>query len=469
MKELTVRPDADNDASRRRTLVFVVTSLGAFMGSLDLSIVNVAFPALERNFSHDTTATLAWVLTAYSIAFGSLLVIAGRTADRVGARRVFYVGLGVFSLGSALCALSPSVAFLIAGRIVQGSGAAAMLPASLSLLLAAYPNSRRTQMVSLWGGIGALAVATGPTLGAALVTAGGWRWVFLVNLPVGALAYFLGRRVLVEGSRNTHHLSPDYLGAVLASGALATLVLAITQGPHWGWSSVKVVTSLVISVVLFVLFVRRCARHPEPVLDLTLFRARTFSVANVATLLYAMGFFAMLLGNILFLTSVWHYRIILAGLAVTPGPVVVACVAGPAGRLASRIGFRRVLLAGASIFTLGLLWYALRVGATPDYLTGWLPATLLGGLGIGLTFPVLGASAVSSLRADRYAVGSAVNQTARQIGGAIGIALLVVLVGVPQTTHEALANFHHLWFFCASMAAASGVTCLFLSPNAKSS
>jgi NTE family protein len=422
MKKLTTLPDADRDTSRRRSLVFVVTSLGAFMGSLDLSIVNVAFPALERSFSHDTTATLAWVLTAYSIAFGSLLVIAGRTADRVGARRVFYAGLGVFSLGSALCAISPSVTFLIGGRIVQGCGAAAMLPASLSLLLAVYPSSRRTQMVSLWGGIGALAVATGPTLGAALVTAGGWRWVFLVNLPVGALAYALGRRALVEGDRNVEHPAPDYFGAVLASGALATLVLAITQGPDWGWSSARVPAALALSVVLSLFFLRRCTRHPEPVLDLALFRARTFSVANVATLLYAMGFFAMLLGNILFLTSVWHYRIILAGLAVTPGPVVVACVAGPAGRLASRVGFRRVLVAGTCIFTIGLLWYALRVGTTPDYLTRWLPATLLGGLGIGLTFPVLGASAVSSLRADRYAVGSAVNQTARQIGGAIGSA-----------------------------------------------
>jgi EmrB/QacA subfamily drug resistance transporter len=468
VKELTLQDEADRAASRRRTLVFVVTSLGAFMGSLDLSIVNVAFPALERSFSHDSTATLAWVLTAYSIAFGSLLVIAGRTADRVGARRVFYAGLGVFCLGSALCALAPSVALLVAGRVVQGSGAAAMLPASLSLLLAVYPSARRTQMVSLWGGIGALAVATGPTLGAALVTAGGWRWVFLVNLPVGAFAFLLGRRVLVEGDRKAHHPAPDYFGAVLASGALALLVLAITQGPNWGWSSAKVVASLLASIVLLVFFVRRCRRHPEPVLDLRLFRARTFSVANVATLLYAMGFFAMLLGNILFLTSVWHYRIILAGLAVTPGPVVVACVAGPAGRLASRVGFKKVLLAGTCVFTLGLLWYALRIGATPDYLTGWLPATLVGGLGIGLTFPVLGATAVSSLRPDRYAVGSAVNQTSRQIGGAIGIALLVVLVGSPHGLGEALNNFHHLWYFCATMAAASGVACLFLSPRTAS-
>lgn len=432
------------------------------MGSLDLSIVNVAFPALEKSFSRDATAILAWVITAYSITYGSLLVIAGRTADRLGSRRIFNFGLGVFCLGSALCALAPSVGLLIAGRVVQGSGAAGMLPASLSLLLAAYPSERRTQIVSLWGGIGALAVATGPTLGAFLVTVGGWRWVFLVNLPVGLLAYAVGRRVLPEGSKNAHHAPPDYVGAVFVSAALATLVLAITEGPSWGWSDTRIVGIFVASMVLAVLFLRRCSRHPEPVLDLNLFRSRTFSVANLATLLYAMGFFAMLLGNILFLTSVWHYSIIDAGLAVTPGPLVVASVAGFAGRIAKRVGFRPVLLFGATCFSVGLLWYALRIGTTPAYLTRWLPATLITGLGIGFTFPVLGASAVSSLHPERYAVGSAVNQTSRQIGGAIGIALLVVLIGTPHSPLSALHHFHNLWFFGAAMAGASGVACIFL-------
>lgn len=463
MTELTGVSAAESKAARRRTLVFIVTSLGAFMGSLDLSIVNVAFPALERSFSGDTTAALAWVITAYSITYGSLLVIAGRTADRIGSRRVFNLGLSVFCLGSALCAMAPSVPFLIAGRVVQGSGAAAMLPASLSLLLAAFPHERRTQIVSLWGGIGALAVATGPTLGATLVTVGGWRWVFLVNLPVGAFAYLMGRRVLAENVVNAHHPAPDYLGAGLISVALASLVLAITQGPSWGWSSARVILTLAASAVLGLAFLYRCRHHAEPVLDLTLFRARTFTVTNIATLLYAMGFFAMLLGNILFLTSVWHYRIIWAGLAVTPGPLVVASVAGPAGRLAARIGFRPVLLAGTSFFTLGLLLFALRVGLHPEYLTCWLPATLVLGLGIGLTFPVLGATAVSSLQPERYAVGSAVNQTARQIGGAIGIAILVVIIGTPHNVLNALAHFRHLWFFSASMAAVSGLTCCFLA------
>jgi EmrB/QacA subfamily drug resistance transporter len=452
------RPD------RRRRLVFIVTAMGAFMASLDLSIVNVAFPALERSFPHDPAATLAWVITGYSIVFGALLVIAGRTADRLGSRRIFMVGLGVFCLGSLLCGLAPSVALLVTGRLVQGAGAAAVLPSSLGLLLAAFPVERRSQIVALWGGIGALAVATGPSLGAALITGFGWRAAFYVNLPVGLVAFVLGRRVLAESRRADAPSSPDYPGVVLLGVGLAALVLAISEGPTWGWSSARIVTALVGAVVLVALFVRRSARHPEPVLDLALFRERSFTVANAATLLYAMGFFAMLLGNILFLTSVWHYSILTAGLAVTPGPLVVAIVAGPAGRLAARYGFRPVLLVGFVVFASGLAWYALHVGVARDYLAIWLPGTLVVGLGIGLTFPVLSAAAVSSLHPERFSVGSAVNQTARQVGGALGVAVLVVIVGGPRSAGAALTAFHHLWWYAAGMAALSGVMSALLPP-----
>jgi MFS family permease len=177
-----------------------------------------------------------------------------------------------------------------------------------------------------------------------------------------------------------------------------------------------------------------------------------------------MGFFAMLLGNILFLTSVWHYSILRAGLSVTPGPLVVAVVSGPAGRVANRIGFRPVLLAGTACFAGGLVWYATRMGLEPSYVTRWLPATLITGLGIGLTFPVLSAAAVSSLHPERFAVGSAVNQTARQVGGALGVALLVVILGTPHTATAALDNFRHLWWYAASMALLSGLACTLLRP-----
>lgn len=199
-------------------------------------------------------------------------------------------------------------------------------------------------------------------------------------------------------------------------------------------------------------------------MDLSLFRHRSFSVANAATLVYAMGFFAMLLGNILFLTGVWHYSILRAGLAVTPGPLVVAAVSGPAGRLAGKHGFRPVLLAGFGVFAAGLAWYAVRVGLHPQYLARWLPATLITGLGIGLTFPVLSATAVASLHASRFAVGSAVNQTSRQVGGALGVAVLVAILTATTSPVSALENFRHLWTYAAVMAALAGGIVALLRP-----
>ncbi len=465
MSERTTPAPAVAIAARRRLrAVFAVTALGAFMASLDLSIVNVAFPALERTFPGDSAASLAWVITGYSIVFGSLLVVAGRTADRLGSRRVFFAGLVVFCLGSGLAGLAPTVPLLVAGRLVQGVGAAALLPSSLGLLLAAYPSDRRSQVVAMWGGIGALAVATGPSLGAVLITGFGWRAAFFVNLPIGLAAWLVGRTVLpsVRGDASTS--SPDYPGVALLTVSLAALVLAISEGPGWGWSSPEVVGAVVTFLVLGAVFLRRSTRHPQPVLDLTLFRSRSFSVANAAALLYSMGFFAMLLGNILFLTSVWHYSILRTGLAVTPGPLVVAGVAGPAGKLAGRYGFRRVLLTGFVAFTAGLAWYATHVGLHARYLEIWLPGTLVVGLGIGLTFPVLSAAAVSSLHPQRFAVGSAVNQTARQVGGALGVAVLVVILGTPTGAVDALSHFHLLWWFVAAMAAASGLVCCLLGP-----
>src|SRR4051812_1120813 len=436
--------------------VFAVTALGSFMAALDLSIVNVAFPDLEASYPHATQASLAWVITGYSIVFGALLVTGGRTGDRVGRRRMFTAGLAVFLCGSFLCGIAPNVVLLVVSRIVQGAGAAFLVPASVALLISAYPPERRTQMVALWGGVGALAVATGPSLGAAIVSAGGWRWAFFVNLPIGIVLLVLARRTLSESRADEETGRPDYLGAVLISAALGALVLALSEGSTWGWIDPRIVVAIVATIGISATFVRRSRRHPNPVVDLTLFADRSFVVANIATFVYAAGFFAMLLGNILFLTSVWHYSIMRAGLAVTPGPLVVAVVAGPAGKLASRIGFRPVLAAGAACFAGGLAWYVVQVDATPAYVAHWLPGTLIVGLGIGLTFPVLSAAAVSSLPARRYAVGSAVNQTARQIGGAIGIAVLVMLLGTPHGAADAVTRFHHLWIYGALTAALSG-------------
>jgi EmrB/QacA subfamily drug resistance transporter len=378
---------------------------------------------------------------------------------------VFFFGLAVFCLGSALAGVAPSVPLLVAGRVVQGAGAAALLPSSLGLLLAAAPFEKRSQMVALWGGIGALAVATGPSFGALVITGVGWRSAFFVNLPIGLAAWIMGRRALTVHQGDASVSTPDSLGVVLLTTCLAALVLAISEGPSWGWSSPWILGGFLVSVVAGGVFLRRSARHAHPVLDLGLFESRSFSVANTAALLYSMGFFAMLLGNILFLTAVWHYSILRAGLGVTPGPLTVAVVAGPAGKLAGRFGFRRVLLSGFVVFTAALAWYATHIGLHPQYLAVWLPGTLVAGLGIGFTFPVLSAAAVSSLHAQRFAVGSAVNQTARQVGGALGIALLVVVLGNPSGPTDALVHFHHLWWFAAGMVATAGSACWLLGPR----
>jgi EmrB/QacA subfamily drug resistance transporter len=398
------------------------------------------------------------VVTAYSIVFGSLLVVGGRTGDRIGLRRVFFAGLAAFLLGSALCGIAPSVALLVTGRTLQGAGAAFLLPSSVGLLLASVPNEKRSQTVALWGGVGALAVAAGPSLGSILVAGPGWRWAFYVNLPIGALAYLWGRRILPSLVVKTEEQAqrPDYVGALLLSLAVASVTLAISEGGEHGFGQPLVLLAAALGPLLGVAFVARSARHPAPVLDLRLFASRSFAVANLATLAYAMGFFAVLLGNILFLTEVWHYPIERAGLAVTPGPLVVALVSGFAGRAAARVGFRAVLIPGSICFALALLWFALRVGAEPAYLTVWLPGTLLMGFGIGLTFPVLSAAAVSSLPPERFGVGSAVNQTARQVGGALGVSILVAILGGSHNRVGALAAFDSLWLYAAFMAALSG-------------
>src|SRR3954469_13296092 len=208
-REMAMSDPATSEGPRA-SVVFGVTAVGAFMAALDLSIVNVAFPDLEASYPSASQASLAWVITAYSIVFGALLVTGGRTGDRIGRRRTFMAGLSVFVAGSFLCGIAPNVPALVASRVLQGAGAAFLVPASVALLIGAYPPERRTQMVAMWGGIGALAVATGPSLGAAIVSAGGWRWAFFVNLPIGAVLLVLARRTLNESRADDETGRPDY-------------------------------------------------------------------------------------------------------------------------------------------------------------------------------------------------------------------------------------------------------------------
>jgi EmrB/QacA subfamily drug resistance transporter len=453
------------DASRkvrrapRPTAVLAVASLGVFIAFVDATIVNIAFPDIERSFAGAGIAALSWVLNAYNIVFAAFLVAAGRIADLVGRRRVLLLGLVVFTAASLLCALAPSVGTLVAARIVQALGAALLVPSSLGLVLEAFPPERRSHAVALLTAVGAVAAGVGPSLGGLLVTASDWRLVFLVNVPVGVVAYVLARRTLVESRAPGRRRLPDLLGSALFALAVTALVLGVVKGPDWGWTAAETLASFVAALVLGAVVGQRSARHRSPVIDLGLLRIRTFTAANGMSIVAAAGFFGYTLANVLFLTGVWGYSVLEAGLAMTPGPFVAAAVAAPASNLAERYGHRAVLVPGGLVWGAAVLWLVTRVGPTPAFVAEWLPATVLLGIGAGITLPNLSGAAVASAPGESFATATALNSVARQVGAALGVALVVAILGEP-TPLQAPAAFDDAWLFAAVCLAVAGLGCM---------
>jgi EmrB/QacA subfamily drug resistance transporter len=438
-----------------RWQVLLVTSVAVFMSFLDVTIVNIAFPDISASFPGSSLNRLSWILNAYTIVFAAALVPAGRLADRFGRRRFFFLGVLVFLAASAVCGGATSVGVLIAARAVQALGGAMLVPASLGLLLPEFPLERRATATALWGATGAIAAAAGPSLGGILVDWRGWRSVFFVNLVIGIPVLIPARKLLRE-SREPQTVFPDALGAVLLAGGLGALALAIVEGPQWGWSSIRVVGAFAASVILLVAFVWRSTRHPAPVIELSLFRVRSFAVANAGGFFFALGFFAYLLCGVLFLTSVWHYSVLKAGFALTPGPLMAALSAPIGGRLSDRFGQRVVAVPGSILFGVGCLLFALRTGTEPAYASDFLPANILGGAGVGLSFAGFGSAAVAELPRNRYATGGAIANCTRQIGGVLGVSGLIVVLGTPSP-ETALHVFHRAW---ALMALSGGIAAL---------
>jgi EmrB/QacA subfamily drug resistance transporter len=412
----------------KRWRILIVTSLGVFVAGLDLFIVNIAFPQIASDFAGTSLGELSWVLNAYAIVFAALLVPAGRMADRIGRRRMFLIGMAIFTVGSGLCAVAPSVGALVAARVLQAAGAAMIMPSTLGLILPAFPAEKRAVAVGIWSAVGGVAAALGPPLGGLLVEAD-WRWIFIVNVPVGIVAMLAGRAVLDEVREAARALRPDALGAVLLAASIALLTGAIVEGPDWGWGDQRVVAGFGGAALGLGLFVWRSSHHPAPVIELSMLRVRSVAVANAAAAVFFAGFAAMLLAAVLFLTQVWGYSILSAGLAIAPGPLVAAITAVPAGRLAGRLGPRIPATAGGLIFAAGFAWSLAFVGADPAYASDWLPGFLLGGIGVGLVLPSLPTAATAPLPPDRFATGTAVFAMSRQIGSAIGLAIFVAIVG----------------------------------------
>jgi EmrB/QacA subfamily drug resistance transporter len=431
----------------RRWKVLIVTAVAVFMSFLDVTIVNVAFPDLERDFSEASRADLSWVLNGYNIVFAALLVPAGRVADLVGRRRMFFIGVWTFLGASVLAGVAGSPEMLVAARLLQAAGGAILVPTSLALLLPEFRPESRATAVAIWSATGAVAAALGPSLGGVLVDELGWRWVFFVNVPIG-LAALVPARGLLRETRPLSGPLPDAVGTALLIVAVGALALGIVKGSEWGWESARVLGSLGLAVVLLPALLWRSARHRAPVIDLTLFRTRSFAVANVGMFVFSAGFYALLLAGVLFLTQVWGYSILEAGFAITPGPLMAALAAPPGGRLSDRYGQRVVAVPGALLFAAGAGLLALNMDSTPDYVAEYLPAQMLTGAGVGLSFAAWGSAAVAQLPPARFATGSAVLACVRQIGAVVGIAVLVAVLDGAAADDPA-AGFKDAWTLVA--------------------
>ncbi|GAA1953601.1 MFS transporter [Kitasatospora viridis] len=439
--------------ARPATALILLCCLGAFMAFLDSTIVNVAFPGIERQFKGSDLPTLSWVLNGYNVVIAALLMPAGRAADRLGCRRSFVVGLVVFTVASAACGAAGSVELLIAARLVQAIGAAILVPTSLALLMPMFSMARRLVAITIWGAAAALAAGIGPGLGGLLTEHWSWRAVFWVNLPIGAVAVWASRRLGEQRDRSGPR--PDLLGTVLLAVGLGLLALGLVKGHDWDWSSARTIGCLIGGAVLVAVVLVLSSRHPAPVVALDLLRSRSALAGNLGSMLFAVTFYAVILNNILFLNNDWHWTLLSAGLATTPPPIATALVARPAIRLAELLGDRITVAIGCLVYCAGTLLLSWGAGQHPDFVTHWLPGAAVMGVGAGLVWPVLGNVAMAGVEPARLATASAANAAFRQLGAVLGTALAVSIVS--SAGRDLLHGARNTWVMAICFALAVAV------------
>lgn len=453
--------DKEPGGPRGGPRTFLTAIFAVFVINLDLFVVNVALPAISRDYHGASVGSLSWVLNAYTIVFAALLVVAGRLADRVGHRQGFIAGLLVFTLGSALCAVAPDVAFLVAARVVQAIGAAILMPTSLALVLATASPERRPQVVRAWTAVGGVAALLGPILGGLLVQAS-WRWVFLINVPVGIVAVLIALRALPDLRADERGALPDFAGAAMLTIAVGSLALGLVRGGAWGPASVPTIATFIVAVVLGVLFFIRSARHPAPVVEMSMLRVPQFRSASTAGLVFNAAFAASILSLVLWFQQVWGYSALKTGLLLLPGPLLMPPFAIAAGPITKRIGAGPVAALGSAALGVSAVWWLLAATTAPNYVGGLLPGLLISGVGVGLALPSLTASAATALPSNRFATGSGVFNAGRQIGAVLGVAIFVSILGSPHTKTAALAAFRHGWIGMVVMCAVAAFAAMLL-------
>jgi EmrB/QacA subfamily drug resistance transporter len=405
----------------RKWWTLAAVSFGLFMIMLDNTVVNVALPSIEKDL-HISISQLEWIVTAYALVFAALLITGGKLADLFGRRKIFVVGLAVFSLSSLACGFAPSAGFLIGARAVQGVGAALMNPATLSIITATFPPKQRGQAIGIWAGVSALALAIGPLAGGLIVDNIGWNWIFFVNVPVGVLGIVVSQYFIGESRDTSHEQSIDLPGLLTSGGGLFALSYALIEGNQHGWASGEILGLFAAAAALLAAFVVLESRQRLPMLDLSLFRIGSFVGANLVAMLVSLGMFGVFFFVSLYVQNILGYTPTKAGAIFLPMTILIILIAPIAGKASDRVGGRWLMGGGMTILSVSLLLYQ-RVGLHSTFWT-LFPAMILGGIGMAMTMSPMTSVAMGSVPVDKAGVGSGVLNSFRQVGGSLGIALM---------------------------------------------
>jgi EmrB/QacA subfamily drug resistance transporter len=426
----------------RKWWTLLAVCFGLFMIMLDNTVVNVALPSIQRDL-HITLSQLEWVVTAYALTFAALMITGGKLADLYGRRRLFLVGLAVFTASSLACGLAPSDHYLIAARAVQGAGSALMNPATLSIITATFPPKQRGQAIGIWAGVSALALAIGPLVGGIIVQNLNWNWIFFVNVPIGVLGLIVSPLVIRESRDTSHEQSIDIPGLATSGLGLFALSYGLIEGNQVGWGSTEILSFFAAAAILLVAFVVLEARQRLPMLDLSLFRIGAFAGANIVAMLVSLAMFGVFFFVSLYVQKILGYSPTKAGAIFLPMTLLIIVIAPIAGRFSDRIGSRWLMGAGMTLLGTSLLLYQ-RIGVHSDFWT-LLPALLVGGVGMAMTMSPMTSAAMGAVPVDKAGVGSGVLNSFRQVGGSLGIALMGAIVASyirhPQHSRAAAQDY----------------------------
>ena len=412
---------------RSKNLALVLLAMTQFVIVIDASIVNVALPSIGAHL-HFSRDDLTWVVNAYTLTFGGFLLLGGRMADLLGRRRMFMLGLVVFSLASLAGGLAQSETWLIAARAVQGLGAAIVSPAALSIITTTFSDgAERNRALGIWGAVAGAGGAAGVLLGGILTTGLSWRWVLFVNVPIGLIAAALAPRTLSESRREEAGNSFDIPGAVAVTGGLALLVYAVVDAVNVGWGATRTIVSLAAAVALLISFVAIELRQRDPLMPFSILRLRTLRGANIVGLLIGMSLFSMFFFISLYLQDVMGYSPIKTGLAYLPLAVGIIIAAGVASQLVTRVGFKPPLIAGILLVAGGLLWFSHAPATGGSFTADVLGPSLLAGVGFGLAFVPVTIAAVTGTKPHEAGLASGLINTSQQVGGALGLAILATV------------------------------------------